>query len=161
MDKDDIIESFLAKVDQSGSCWLWKGWVKDRRKPYGVFRYKYAHRVAYELFVGKIPDGLLVCHHCDVPRCVKPAHLFLGTNQDNIRDAERKGRLYHATGPEFSKVMSAVTKGERNGRAKLTAVQVARIRERIAEGERPIDLAREYGVTPGMIGHIKHGRSWT
>jgi hypothetical protein len=78
-----------------GPCWVWTGAVAV----YGIFRdrtgrRRVAHRVAWELESAQpIPVGILVCHHCDNPRCVNPAHLFLGTNADNMRDCKSKGRI--------------------------------------------------------------------
>ena len=73
-------------------CWLWLG----SKQRYGVFynsRHNYrAHRIAWILTYGPIPDGLLVCHHCDNPPCCNPKHLFLGTSSDNARDSVAKGR---------------------------------------------------------------------
>ena len=88
----------LAKcepVTESG-CWLWTG--ASIGKGYGSINAgkhatsMLAHRAAYECFVGPIPDGIHVCHRCDVRYCVNPAHLFLGTNLDNIHDSMKKGR---------------------------------------------------------------------
>jgi len=90
-----IGERFWEKVDKSGDCWTWKG---------GTFRFGYgsfrvgdrripAHRVSWELAFGKIADGMCVLHTCDNPGCVNPAHLRLGTQQDNVRDAREKGRF--------------------------------------------------------------------
>lgn len=87
-------ERFFANVNKTESCWLWLASGADG---YGSFmvkgKYWRVHRWAYERFVGSIPNGLFVCHKCDVRNCVNPAHLFLGTNTDNMRDASRKGRL--------------------------------------------------------------------
>ena len=88
-------EENYTPVPESG-CWLWTGCVKAHG--YGVIFIKnktqYAHRVSWELHRGPIPDGLFVLHHCDVPSCVNPEHLFTGTQKDNIQDAAKKGRLY-------------------------------------------------------------------
>lgn len=82
-------------VDESSGCWIWQGGrrgnmgygaITDRGKPMS------AHRAAWIMYNGQIPDGLLVCHKCDNPRCVNPAHLFLGTHQDNMDDRTAKNR---------------------------------------------------------------------
>lgn len=98
-------QRFAEKVDMSGECWLWKG--ARGGKGYGIFtltidgkqKWVSAHRFAYETWYGKLPAHLLVCHRCDTPLCVNPKHLWLGTNQENILDAQRKGRL--SSGPEY------------------------------------------------------------
>ena len=85
---------FETKVNKTDFCWLWTGllhpkgygYIKDRGKNIKV------HRLAYELYIGPIPEGMLVCHTCDVRNCVNPEHLWLGTNDDNIRDMRLKGR---------------------------------------------------------------------
>lgn len=90
----DVIARFLAKVqgDPNGGCWLWEGAGHD----YGTFWldgvHEYAHRVAYRLFVGELPDGAQVRHKCDVSRCVNPLHLETGTQLDNMHDKHLRGR---------------------------------------------------------------------
>ncbi len=133
-------------------CWEWSGGVAgpDSR---GVFyrgkdaqpRQQYAARVAWEIANGPIPDGLLVLHHCDNPRCVRAEHLFLGTHEDNMRDMVEKGR--HGA-------------GERNSQAKLTAAQVAEIRSRVSGGERQDHLAEEFGVSKAAVCFIVSRRNW-
>lgn len=88
--------------DTNGGCWLWNRalgaygyglcnrWIKEKKKSYP------AHRESYSIFKGEIPKGMLVCHKCDVRSCVNPNHLFLGTDLDNIRDMDRKGRRKNA-----------------------------------------------------------------
>lgn len=95
----DIGIRFWAMVEIGPGCWLWTG-VKDH-KGYGRFhlldkgrrRMVRAHRVAYELTCGPIPDGLEVMHACDNPQCVNPAHLSIGTHSENMQDAAAKGRI--------------------------------------------------------------------
>ena len=83
-------------IDITTGCWIWMGYLNSGG--YGSFyvdgQLRSAHRVSWELHYGPIPEGLNVCHHCDVPGCVNPDHLFVGTQKDNIRDALNKGRLY-------------------------------------------------------------------
>lgn len=91
-------ERFWSHVDKSGECWEWIAYRNNSRGGYGRFQpavgiRKEAHRYAWEITHGPIPDGLYVCHDCDNPSCVRPDHLFLGTQKDNIRDASRKGRM--------------------------------------------------------------------
>lgn len=87
-------ESKFIPVTESG-CWLWLRGINA--KGYGQFGRKHgsdqAHRVAWELYRGQIPDGMNVCHSCDVRCCVNPDHLFLGTQKDNMQDCMKKGRL--------------------------------------------------------------------
>lgn len=93
---------FWEQVDTSGDCWVWKGYTLPNG--YGSIsingKHVFVHRFSYSLHFGKIPDELCVCHRCDNPPCVRPDHLWLGTQQDNIADRNRKGRTHR--GPRKS-----------------------------------------------------------
>jgi len=131
-------------VDTSG-CWIWIG-SRDG-KGYGHFGVasginRKAHRVSYEMHKGPIPVGLVVCHKCDVPSCVNPDHLFVGTHQENTDDAVRKGR---------------VAKGENSGVARLTEHAVRLIRlSNLSERK----LAALHGVHRSTINAVLSGRTW-
>lgn len=89
------MERFFSKVDKTENCWNWI--AAKRYKGYGCFRINGklvdSHRVSWVIHNGAIPDGLFVLHTCDNRLCVNPAHLFLGTNYDNVQDCIRKGRM--------------------------------------------------------------------
>jgi hypothetical protein len=102
-----VLRRFWSKVDQSGDCWEWT--AARNHAGYGQFRWEMlgsksqmqqAHRVSWYLHFSDIPPELHVCHHCDNPRCVRPAHLFLGTDADNHRDSVRKGRATNPPNPQ-------------------------------------------------------------
>jgi hypothetical protein len=140
-------ERLWRRVRKSDGCWEWTGGVMG--SGYGQLRQAGrsigTHRLAYLLLVGSIPDGLCVCHTCDNPRCVRPDHLWLGTNRDNQLDARAKGR-------------SAI--GERNSRALLTAEQADAIRVRVDAGESPTALSREFHVSRAAVQAIRSRRNW-
>jgi hypothetical protein len=135
----------VSRADGDG-CWLWAGslWKGYGRLRLPGGRYGSAHRAAWGLTFGVIPDGMCICHHCDNPRCVRPDHLFLGTRRDNNRDRWEKGRYDD-------------THGERHPGAKLTEDTVRLIR--VSE-EAGITLAARYGVTPTTISDVRKGRTW-
>ena len=134
-------------VAQTDGCWLYSGSVE--RTGYGrvkrAGKKHMAHRMAYLLANGEIPDEMVVCHKCDVRLCCNPAHLFIGTRNDNTQDAVSKQR--HA-------------QGERCNHNKLTAEQVQQIRLdwRASCGAGP--LARLYGVSREQIYNVVKRRSW-
>lgn len=124
------VKSFWSKVDKSGECWVW---TASKTNGYGQFladgKRTIAHRFSYELHYGPIPDGLFICHHCDNRRCVRPDHLFLGTNRDNNLDMIAK---------------------ERHGNAVLTNEQVRAIHREYRHGN-GVELAAKYGVSSAVI----------
>lgn len=150
------IERFWSKVDKSGgpdACWPWT--AGRYPKGYGSFymrgRDHQSSRVAWVLLNGD-PGDLFVCHECDNPPCCNPAHLFLGSNSDNIVDAVQKGRHYSW----FAENRGAV-RGEKHPAAKLTAADAEAIRADV----RPTrELAAEYGVNGSTIRRIRAGTAW-
>lgn len=146
------MDRFWAKVDKRpDGCWVWTA-SRLRAGGYGQFNLNgiptRAHRLSWEMHNGPIPAGLQVCHTCDNPPCVNPAHLFLGTIKENAHDRDRKGRTHPGWVP-----------GSRNGGAKLTEAQVAEIRER-ASGATHKALALEFGVSRTLIGLIVNRKQW-
>jgi hypothetical protein len=139
----------IATDDQ---CWEWQRY----RHPdgYGMLgvegRNVYAHRQAWTLTNGEIPAGMVVCHRCDNPACCNPAHLFLGTQGDNIRDCHRKGRN-----------RSRNSAGAANPSARLTSRDVEAIRRLYAAGNvTQTDLAHAFHITQTQVSKIILGRSW-
>jgi hypothetical protein len=130
---------------------LWRGRLNE--KNYGVLDGEgrgssavLAHRASYTLNIGPIPAGMFVCHSCDNPSCVNPAHLWLGTNTDNIEDMVSKDRHQH---------------GDGHYQAKLTAAQVVEIRYRHAhESVSQRALCAEFGVHPSTMCDVIKGRTW-
>lgn len=139
----NLIEYRSIPVPESG-CWLWDG--ATGRRDYGAVKFRGkqcpAHRASYEVFRGPIPAGMYVCHHCDVPCCVNPTHLFLGTHRENMEDRNRKGRQTH---------------GAAHYKTRLNAAAVTDIR---TKRMRVMEYARLYGVHSSSIWYIQTGRSW-
>lgn len=150
--------TFWEGVDRSADCWQWKrgdnganGYGKvyirwDAEADRSI--YAYAHRVAWELTFGPIPDGLQVLHQCDNPPCVRPAHLFLGTRPDNMADAGRKGHL------------ARDVRGTRNPGHRLEPSDVVAIREAHRRGASMTDLGRAYGVSRHTVSLAVRRRTW-
>jgi hypothetical protein len=118
---------------------------------YGLKRYKNklykAHRFVWIQTFGEIPDGLFVCHKCDVRACINPEHLFLGTNSDNMKDMYSKGRGNNL-------------RGDNNPCAKLTKEQVNEIRVLLTYPITLTQIASKYNVDRSLIGLIKANKIW-
>lgn len=134
-------EDFQARTKNEGGCWIWQGTTSEAG--YGSLQVDnvphYAHRYAYALWYGPIPEGKIVCHHCDNPACVNPEHLFVGTYQDNMDDMKAKGR------------------GSHTNNVKLQPHQVLEIR---ASSKSERALAKQYGVSRSSIGAIRRKEIW-
>ena len=156
--RGNSLRSIWAKIEIRGEneCWLWEGTVSRPTKskknplPYGMVQFagvvRIAHRLIWASINGRIPDGLVIRHTCDNPRCCNPAHLLSGTYADNARDMISRHR--------------ADRNGERNNQAKLTNADVIQIRELLAQGVDRRIIAPQFGVTPTSISNIKHGLTW-
>ena len=142
---EGLAERLWARVDKTGSCWLWLGC--RQRTGYGriasrgkVLR---THRVAYELCVGTIPAGLSVCHHCDVRHCLRPEHLYVATHAQNLRKHPERA-----------------PRGERNSHAKLTEADVIAIRRAARSGTPRRELRERYGVAKSSLRALITGQTW-
>lgn len=138
------IEGFWDRATSGPGCWAWTRKVMYRG--YGIFTIRgrrfFAHRIAWELTNGPIPEGMVVMHLCDNPPCVNPAHLSIGTHRENAADKITKGR-------------------QRPGRlAKLTPEAVREIRVKLAAGATRAALGREYSISATTITKIALGRHW-
>ena len=154
--RSSLEERFCKNVSEGdpNDCWLWKGC--ENGVGYGVIhdergingRMLLAHRVSFERAYGRpIKDGMMICHHCDTPACVNPAHLYEGTAQTNADDKVRRNRH---------------PRGEMSTSAKLTSLQVLDIRDRCNNrGESTVNVAKRYKVAPSTISKIKNGARWT
>lgn len=157
-----------AVAKRAGGCWEWTksrtaaGYGQLSEKHGEGRRVVYAHRVAYFLANGDLPEGMQVCHTCDNRACVRPDHLFIGDHAANMADMVSKGRTKRGRkfplGPtHWSSREPARVRGSNNGRAKLDESQVAAILHSRAKG---VDLSRQYGVTEALISAIRHRRVW-
>ena len=146
--RPSLAERFWSRVDRSAGplgCWLWMGTRKRGSLGYGavtvreagVRRVLFPHRLSWALTLGPVPSGALVLHSCDVPFCVNPAHLRLGTQADNVHDAQARGRY-------------------RNGRTKLTLAQLALIRS-LARPFNAASQARRCGISRRQLMRVWKG----
>ena len=141
-EKKTVCQRFWEKVEKTSpiECWEWLA-GKDSWG-YGVFHIRSssvgAHRFSYQERFGEIPENMLVCHSCDNPSCVNPAHFFLGTDAENTADSTRKGRRT----------------------TKITGEHARRIREEHASGRSTRQIARDYPVGKTTVGEIVRGEAW-
>lgn len=155
---EDIRRRFWSRVEKDGPvpphrpelgpCWVFTGASKGplgHARMHVRNRVVLAHRLSWEWANGSIGQGLFVLHHCDNGACVRPEHLFLGTQLDNMRDMVRKGRK---------------AAGERHPMAKLTAQDAAAVRQALAAGEPTAAIAARFGVSRTTVGDIGRGRIW-
>lgn len=149
-----LLERFFRHVRKTDTCWLWTGSTFGHGKwRYGQIgvegsRPKAAHRISWMLHRGPIPPGKSVLHNCpggDNPLCVNPDHLFVGTHDDNMADAKRKGRML---------------RGEKISWSKLTEKDVLDVLRRLSLGESIVSITKVYSVSRGCITGIKRGRNW-
>lgn len=141
-----VIERLKQKTVKSGDCLIWVGGVGS--SGYGVMsihnRSVNTHQASWIAHNGEVPDGMCVCHKCDVRRCVNPDHLFLGTKGENNRDRCAKGR-------------NADRRGENNTQARLTDEQVNEIRKMCANGITQRKIAEKFGISQQHVSGIKRG----
>jgi hypothetical protein len=142
-------DRFAAYVepDLNGGCLLWSGATSEG---YGVLRIArkkvFTHRLSWELANGPIPTEMHILHRCDVPACVNPDHLFLGTNADNVADMVSKKRH---------------SEGERNGRAKINRADALAVSAMLDAGEKGAAVALALGIPSRTVSQIKTGYSWS
>lgn len=148
-----MLKKFWSKVNKTNDCWLWIGCLKDGR--YGSFYFRKkgerAHRVAWILTYGDIPEELCVLHKCDNTLCVNPEHLFLGTQLDNIKDRDSKGRCN--PGDSFKK-------GSLHKMAKLKEENILEIRKLYKQFSQQ-KIAEQFGVSIMTINRILLRKTWT
>lgn len=153
-DHTDIERSklrLLSLIDKTThGCWIWQGYVATKGLGYGKIGLGttswWAHRAFYHFFKGSIPQGKQVCHNCDIPLCCNPAHLYIGTQQDNINDQIRRGRN---------------CRGVKSHHAKLNDNKIAGIRALwITEKFSQTQIAEMFGVKQQAIDKIVNYKKW-
>jgi hypothetical protein len=145
---------FLKRiVIDANNCWIYQGAVKKLGHPYGWVAYKgtqmNAHRASWIQSNGEIPLGLNVCHKCDVPQCINPEHLFLGTQKENVLDMWNKGRH-----PRLN------LGGEKNRASKLNLEQVREIRLMLSQNIKQRVIGEKFNISQPAISDIKNKRRW-
>jgi len=154
---------FKKRIKEMPSgCWEWQG----ARSVYNYghlkvgSKYWKAHRYMYMMTYGPIPEGLCVCHHCDNPPCVNPAHLYLGTIAENTRDAGLRGRMQKGAAHVWARRPDLVRRGERHHNAKLTADDVIELRRLAKQGWSNVQLADRFKLSLPHVSDVKLGKKW-
>lgn len=145
-----VEDRFFCKVKKSFSCWIFTGHLNN--KGYGYFAVDgkkiLAHRFSFELHKKRVPVGLCVLHRCDVPPCVNPSHLFLGTKKDNTQDMFSKGR-------------NITVRGEENGKSKLSSLLIKKMRRAYSSGNyTQRGLARDFGISHTTAWMVLNNKTW-
>ena len=138
----NLKDKFFEKIQKTDSCWFWLGYID--KNGYGRLSYDYHHirmnRYSYEIHKGEVPQGMLVCHTCDNPRCVNPDHLFLGTHKDNVQDMINKNRRF---------------KLQLGGKPPITKELIASIRLALANKIKKTVIKSRYNVCISTIRNIE------
>lgn len=153
VDDGNAIERFYKKYEINDSgCWIWTGGTRPNNKGVKYPRHWNddkksvgAHRFSYSVFIGEIPKGMYVCHKCDVPLCVNPDHLFIGTHEENMKDMTEKGRSFKGCGDQ-KKGLSKLTNSQAN---EILALKMPQSK-----------IAKIYNVSQTTISRIKRGVSY-
>lgn len=152
---DTSVARFWNNIRKGEECWEWVG---AKNHGYGVLSRGgrnganvLAHRMSYEINCGD-PGGLVVCHRCDNPSCVRPDHLFLGTQMDNMKDMHKKGRNAYGD--------AVASKGTCHPQAVLNEEKVIEARIRKSKGEKVAEIAGDMGVSESAMKKAVNGYTW-
>lgn len=140
---------YIIIPENDNDCMKWNGYINP--SGYGKLCHNWksyrASRLSYQIFIGKIPENMEVCHKCDNTTCVNPNHLFIGTHTDNMRDMSKKGR-------------QNILRGEQKKLSKLKEKDIVEIRIKLKEGLTQKEIGKIYGVDATIIGDIKLNKIW-
>lgn len=145
----DLTKDERVIVLSESGCWIWSGDTNDDgygRIYLGDKKRVLAHRYSYEKFNGEIPSGLCVCHKCDVPSCINPDHLWLGTHAQNMSDRNKKGRARGGSNC-----------GEKSPASKLTeplVIEIFQFKGSVNEA------SKKFGIAKSHVSRIRSGKSW-
>jgi hypothetical protein len=146
--EEEVLKKVLLNTIKNGDCLEYMGHLNQ--DGYGIIKiggrkgkFIFVHRFIYQKTIGVIPEGLSVCHNCDNPPCCNPSHLFLGTQDDNMKDMATKGRAFRSI-------------GEKSGLCKITKKQVENIRK---DPRKNYIIAKEYGLAKSTISMIRNFKS--